>query len=115
MKVPFKYKKNVITGELHRAKRIASDFDEETKRIRSKYIDAGYPKHVFENTIKNFNKKKDELIISPWLFGERKHVAIRLPLSSKNKKYTNYRSLSLMARLSSMLFGIYVKFSHYSH
>ena len=45
-KVPFKYKRNTITGELHRAKRKASDFDEETKRIRSKYTDAGYPKHV---------------------------------------------------------------------
>ena len=37
--------KNAITGELHRPIRIASDFDEETKRIRSKYTDAGYPKH----------------------------------------------------------------------
>ena len=89
-KVPFEYKRIAITGELHGAKRIASDFDEETKRIRSKYIDAGYPKHVFENTIKNFNKKKDELIIPPWLFDERKHVAIRLPLSSKNEKHSAY-------------------------
>ena len=41
LKVPFKYKRNAITGELHRAMRIALDFDEETKRIRSKYADAG--------------------------------------------------------------------------
>ena len=67
-KVPFKYKRNAITGELHRARRIASDFGEETKRIRSKYTDARYPKHVIENTIRNFNRKKDELLIPPWLF-----------------------------------------------
>ena len=84
-KVPFKYKRNAITGELHRAERKASDFDEETKRIRNKYTDAGYPKHVIENNIRNFNRRKDELLIPPWLFDERKHVTIRLPFSSKNE------------------------------
>ena len=89
-KVPYKYKRNAITGKLHRAKRIASNFDDETKRIRSKYTDAGYPKHVIENTIKNFNRKKDELLIPPWLFDERKHVTIRLPFSSRNEKCCAY-------------------------
>ena len=32
-KTPFKYKRNAITGELHRTRSIASDFDKETKRI----------------------------------------------------------------------------------
>ena len=41
LKVLYKYKRNTITGELHRAKRIASNFDIETKRIRNKYRDAG--------------------------------------------------------------------------
>ena len=35
-------------------------------------------------------KKKDELLIPPWLFDERKHVTIRLPFSSKNEKYCAY-------------------------
>ena len=64
-KVPYKYKRSAITGELHRTKRIASNFDDETKRIRSKYKDAGYPKHVIENTIKKRNRNKDELLILP--------------------------------------------------
>ena len=89
-KVPYKYKRNAITGKLRRAKRIASNFDDETKRIRSKYKDAGYPKHVIQNTIKNFNGKKDEILIPPWLFDERKHVTIRLPFSSRNEKYCTY-------------------------
>ena len=89
-KVPFKYKRNAVTGELHRAKRIASDFDKETKIIRSKYTDGGYPKHVIENSFKNFNREKDELLITPWLFDERKHVTIRLSFSSKNEKYCAY-------------------------
>ena len=44
-----------------------------TQKESSKYTGAGYPKHVIENTIKNFNRKKDELLILPWLFDERKH------------------------------------------
>ena len=36
-KIPVSYKRNAITGELHRAKRIASDFNKELKRIRQKY------------------------------------------------------------------------------
>ena len=59
-KVPYKYKRNAITGELHRAKRIVSNFDNETKNIRNKCRVARYPKHVIENTIKKFNSKKDE-------------------------------------------------------
>ena len=80
LKVPFNYKRNAITGELHRAKRIASDFDEETKKIRGEYTAAGYQKHVTENTIENFNRKKDEHLIPPWRFDEIKHVTIGLPL-----------------------------------
>ena len=81
---------------MYRAKRIALDFDEETKGIGSKYTDAGYPKHVTENTIRNFNRKKDELQVLLWLFDERKHVAIRLPFSSKNEKYSVYFSNKLV-------------------
>ena len=64
-KVPFKYKRSAVTGELHRAKRKALEFDEETKIIRNKYTDVGYPKHIIENTIRNFNRKKDGPLIPP--------------------------------------------------
>ena len=85
-KVPFKYKRNVITGELCRTKRIASDFDEETKRIRSKYTGAGYPKYVIENTIRNFTRKKDDLLIPLWFFDERKHFTIRFAVFLEERK-----------------------------
>ena len=65
------------------------DFDKEIKRIRRKYVDTGYPKYVTENTIKNFNTKNDELIIPP-LFDERKQITIHLLFSSKNEKYSAY-------------------------
>ena len=66
------------------------DFDKETKIIRSKYTDAGYPKLLIENTIRNFNRKKVEPLIPPWLFDERKHVTISLLFSLKNEKYSAY-------------------------
>ena len=34
-KVPFRYKKNAINGELHRAKKISSNFQSETTRIKA--------------------------------------------------------------------------------
>ena len=50
-KVPFRYKKNAINGELHRAKKISSNFQSETARIKAKFLKAGFPRKVIENTI----------------------------------------------------------------
>ena len=68
-----------------------------TKRIRSKYTDAGYPKHVIENTIRSFNRKKDAPPIPPWLFDERKDITIRLSFSSKNEKCSAYFTNKLVS------------------
>ena len=46
--VPKQYKRNVIKGDLSRAKRISSNFDSELTHIRSKYSLAGYPKKFIE-------------------------------------------------------------------
>ena len=40
-KIPIRYKHNTIIEELHRAKRIASNFDKEIQRIREKDWNAG--------------------------------------------------------------------------
>ena len=53
-KVPFQCKKNAINGELHRAKKIASNFQSKTARIKEKFLKAGFPRKVIENTINNF-------------------------------------------------------------
>ena len=47
-------------------------------------------KYVIEETIKNFNTKKDELVIPWWLFDEREQVAICLKFTSKNENYIAY-------------------------
>ena len=50
-KILTKYKRNAITGEIHRAKRISNNFN-------------------FEY----FNKNKDDFIIPKWLFDERRLI-----------------------------------------
>ena len=42
-KIPVRYKCNAINGELHQARRMASEFNKELKRIRQKYRNAGFP------------------------------------------------------------------------
>lgn len=84
--VPKKYKRNVISGELHRATRISSYFAEEEKRIKSKFQKAGYPKRFIESIIGRNKSNDNELIIPNWLFLEpKKEIFIRIPFCPKNE------------------------------
>ena len=85
---PFRYRKNAINGELHRAKKISSNFQSEIARIKAKFLKAGFPHKVIENTINNFNNVDEELMIPRWLFDERKTIAINLPFSNKNEHFS---------------------------
>ena len=80
-KVPFCYKKNAINGELHRVKKISSNFQSEIARIKAKFLNAGFPHKVIESTI-------EELMIPRWLFDERKTIVINLPFSNKNEHFS---------------------------
>ena len=55
-KIPVRYKRNVVTGELDRAKRNASDSNKELKRIRQEYRNAGFPLKFINETICNFER-----------------------------------------------------------
>ena len=46
-KTPVRYKHNAIIIELHRGKKIVSNFDMEIKRVVSKYTVAGFPADLF--------------------------------------------------------------------
>ena len=79
-----RYKRNAIIGELHRAKKTASNFDMEIKRIVNRYTAAEFPRRFVHSIIDNFDSGKDNLIIPQWLFDERKAFIIHLPFSSSN-------------------------------
>ena len=86
-KIPLRYELNAITGELHRANKIASNLSNETKRIKIKYLPAGFPIHVINDVFHRFNQQKNEILIPQWLFDDRRECMIRLPFALANEKF----------------------------
>ena len=88
-RVPKRYKRNAIKIELHRALKIASNFDTELVRIRNKFREAGYPKRFVEAVIREFLHKDDpenEVLIPEWLFDDRVTKYLRLPYCESNEQ-----------------------------
>ena len=87
-KIATNYKRNAITSELHRATKIAKDFDKELRRIKTNFLHAGYPVNFINDTFFRFNEENEELLIPKWLFDETKLVVIRLPFAPRNEKFS---------------------------
>ena len=49
-------------------KKIATDFDKELRRIKTKFLHADYPVKFINDTFFRFNEEKKELLIPKWLF-----------------------------------------------
>ena len=63
------------TGNLHRSKRISSNFDKEIPLIKEKFMKADYPLRFINSVVNKFQKGKkcgDESFIIPTSFFERK-------------------------------------------
>ena len=60
--VPKSYKRNVIIGDVQRAKRISCDY--EISVINSKYVKAGYPPKFVTSVINTCTVEKEEPISS---------------------------------------------------
>ena len=86
-KIPVRYKRNAIISELHRAKKIATNFDMEIKRVVNKYTVAGFPSRSVHTITNNFNSGKGNLIIPQWLFDEREAFTIHPPFSPSNESF----------------------------
>ena len=126
--IPLRYKRNAIARELHRANKIASNFSNETKRIKIKYLQAGFPIHVIKDVFHRFNQQKDEVLIPQSFFDDRKECMIRLPFVPANEKFlktfinkleifTNYSikfNIVLNTRKIKSLFNYKDKVSRYS-
>ena len=95
-KNPTRYKPNAITGDLHRAKKIAEDFNFEVKRITKKLLSPGFPRNFIRNTIELFNKDKKYFIITEWLIVKRKLVILGLAFPESNEKLPKPLSKSLL-------------------
>ena len=58
--IPKRYKWNNIRVDLHRAFKIASDFDAEVQTITLKYLEVGYPIGFIKSVINDFKNSKEE-------------------------------------------------------
>ena len=95
-KVPKHYKHNTLIGELHRAKKISSNFRKEVKNIKVKFNKANFPLRLINNVVAQFNKnmynnkernEEDEMIIPPQLFEiPRKILFLQVPFCEANEK-----------------------------
>ena len=72
--VPKSYKRNVIIADVHHGKRISCDFDYEISVIKKKYIKAGYPPKFVTSVLNTCTAEKEQPIIPPQMFDERKTV-----------------------------------------
>ena len=81
-----------INGELSRATKISSDFENEKKAIRSKFQKAEYPSPFVNSVIRDFESKQktppeDDYIIPPFFFEEPKQrIMFEIPYCPENEK-----------------------------
>ena len=68
-------------GGLHCIKNHSSNFEQEVRIIRDKYIKAGYPFHFID-----FDQEKEDLSIPTSLFKGRKEVRFQIPFCKRKKK-----------------------------
>ena len=65
-----KWKRNCITGALHKSKHISTDYEKDIKTLETSFIKAGYPKRFISHTINNFlfDSSQDDKIIPDFFF-----------------------------------------------
>ena len=79
--IPKRYKRNAINGDLHRAKRIATDFDNEIVQIKKKFLAANFPSRFINSVCSDFlnndnNHENIDFIIPPCLFNVKPPVIL---------------------------------------
>ena len=85
-KIPKKMKRNIVTNDLHRAKKISSSFEEEVEVIKTKYDKAGYPSRFVDSVIKSFEEKQSQPKEDRPDQDEKPFVLIKIPYCEKNEK-----------------------------
>ena len=90
--IPKRYKRNSIKVDLHRAKNISTNFKEELKFIRNKFIKVDFPVPFINNVMKDFKNQqkkratKQQVIIPSYFFEvEPPFLLLKLPYCEKNE------------------------------
>ena len=94
-KVPKRYKRNAVWGDLNRAYRMSSVFDKEVDSIRQKFQNACFPKRFVDSIIAQFKQKKleemkeddEDVLIPAYLFEcPKPFIMIEIPYSPENEQ-----------------------------
>ena len=86
-----RYKRNAINGDLHRSKRIATDFEKEIVQIKKKLLAANLPSRFINSLCNDFLNKKNnheniDFIIPPGFFNVKSPVILtEIPYCDKNE------------------------------
>ena len=93
-KTPVRYKRNAITGDLYRAKRISSVYQEEVTTIYNKFVTAGFPERFVASVIDNFNNSTipdDNFLIPPYFFEEpTPFILVEIPYCPENERLAKH-------------------------
>ena len=92
-KVPKQYKRNAVIEDLHRSKRISSNFEMEIKVIKCKFLNADYPPTFLNSVIHQFfiPKNNDLFIIPPALFEESKpFILVEMAYCEENQNASKH-------------------------
>ena len=91
-RVPKRYKRNAINEDLSRSKRISSNFGNETRIIKEKFVKAKYSLTFINSVLRDFSNRtipsvadEDEYIIPPYLFETPKKNKFEFPYCSQNE------------------------------
>ena len=129
--IPKRYKRNTINTDLYRAKRIATNLDNELVIIKRKFLAANYPHRFINSVINTFvekeNTKEEEYLIPQNFFEVSKPVIlIEMPFSVKNeiaskqliKKFNCFTSFKFDLRIKWLTKKIrtlfHLKINHYT-
>ena len=87
-KIPKRYKRNTISRDLHRSRKIVSNFVIEIRAIKAKYNKPGYPRRFIESVSRDFITpldKDESFIIPPNIFEEKKpFLLLEIPYCEQN-------------------------------
>ena len=87
------YLENTISVDLHKSRKLTSNFDIEIKSLKAKYNKAGYPRRFFESFIRDFIanlNKNQSFAIPPNMFeGKKPFLVLAIPYCSRTKLLLN--------------------------
>ena len=112
--IPKRYKRNAINGDLHRSKRIATDFEKEIIKIKKKFLAANFTSSFINSVSNDFLNKENnheniDFIIPQGFFDVKPSVIlIEIPYCDKNE-VTSKQFIKKFKRFTNDKYDIRIK------